>query len=150
MAWPCVQTFFGWRQFVAALDADGQLAQRAADFFLLALELIEFVGGIQRGNDGLADAPGNAVLAYRQFGQEQRGIKGAGFVQDLDRGADGVGEFLLAESFFLAQANEQDAIAMRGGHVVQQQGGACLALHVAAANDVRDVAAGNVVEQFGR
>ena len=40
-------------QFVAAFDTDGQLAQGATDFFLLALELVKFVRGIQRGDDAV-------------------------------------------------------------------------------------------------
>ncbi|MPM64561.1 hypothetical protein SDC9_111448 [bioreactor metagenome] len=145
-----MHALFGGGQFVTTFDADRQLAQRAANFFLLALELIEPVGGIQRCNDGLADAPGDAALPDLEFGQEKCGVEGAGFVEDLDGGTDGVGEFLFAEFLFLAQANQQDAVAKRGGHVVQQQCAACLAFHVATAHDVGNVAAGRVVEQFCR
>jgi hypothetical protein len=68
----------------------------------------------------------------------------------LTGGADGGGEFLFVKLLFLAQADEQDAFAKRSRHIVQQQRTACLAFHVAAADDVGNVAVtGCLVEQFG-
>ena len=143
------QRFFGLRQFIAPVDAERQLAQRTADVIFLALELLEAVGRIQRDHCGLAHAPGEAALSYRDFGQEDRGIEGAGFVQCLDGGAHGGAEFLFVKFLFLAEADQQDAVAQGARDVVQKQRVARFAFHVAAPDDVGNVAIGRLVQQFG-
>mgnify|MGYP007125361862 CR=1 FL=1 len=136
-----LQRFFGFVQFGAAFDGEHQLAQLATIFVLLALELVEFVSCVEGRQRTLANAPGNAAFLDRQFGEKERGIEGSSFVQSLDGATDGAGEFFLTEILFLAKADQQDAVAQCAGHVVQQQGRARLAIHVAAPEDVRDIAA---------
>jgi hypothetical protein len=84
-----------------------QLAQRTANFILFALELIKFVSRIQCNHRGLANTPGDTAFFDGQFGQENRGIEGAGFIERFDRSANRITEFLLAEILFLAEADQQ-------------------------------------------
>jgi hypothetical protein len=141
---------FGLGEFVASFDDQGQFAQRPTDLVGLALELIEAIGGSQRGNHCLADAPGDAALADSDFAQEQAGILGAGALKRLDRQADGGTVFLFPEFLFLAQTDQQDAVAQRAGDVMQQQRSARLAVHVTTLEYLADQSAGCVVEQLRR
>ena len=62
----------------------------------------------------------------------------------------GRAELLVAEIALLAEADQQHAVGERAAHVVQQQRRAELAFHVAAADDLADVAVRRAVDQLRR
>src|SRR4029077_17080560 len=59
-------------------------------------------------------------------------------------------ELTVTEVAFLAQADQEHAVGQRPARVVQQQGCAELALHVAATDDFADVPVAGPVDQFRR
>ena len=127
-----------------------QLAQGPAHLGRLAFHLLEAVDGFHRHHHGVLDAPGNLAPLDLFLGEVEHRLVGAGFVQQLHRGADRRPELAVAKIALLAEADEQHAVGQRAAHVVQQQGGAKLALHVAAADDFADVAVARAIDQFGR
>ena len=94
------------------------------------------------------DAPGDLPPLDLFLGQVDDRFVGAGFVQELDRRADRRAEFTVAKVPLLAQADEQDAVSQRPPDVVQEECGAQLALHVAAADDFADITVAGAVDQF--
>ena len=145
---PLLQCFLCRSQFVSALDGESEFAQGAANFVLLALELVKAIGGFLRDDRRLPDSPGNTALLDRDFGEKDGAVESAGFVERFDADAYGLAKLLLAELLFLAEADQQHAVAERSRDVMEQEGGAGLALHVATPDDVGDMVAGGIVEKF--
>ncbi len=143
------QASFGLPMLVAPLHRQRQLAQWAAHLVLFGLEPVETVGGLERDHRCLAYAPGDPPFPDGQFGQEERRVESAGRVDCLDGDADGAEEFLFVKLLFLPEANQQDTIAECAGYIVQQKGGRGLAFHIAPPDDVGNIAAGGLVQQFG-
>ena len=93
---------FGDGQVVAAGDAERQFSQWPAHFILLRLQAIESVQGFLHHKRCLAHLPGDITFLYREFGQVERPVKAAGFVQLSHRGRYGRPVFLFAEFPFFA------------------------------------------------
>jgi hypothetical protein len=111
--------------------------------------LIETIDGLLRDDRRLSHAPGSVALSDTGFGQEYRAVKRTGFVEGAHGAANRVTVLLVTELLFLAESDQEDAVAEGAGNVVQQQGRARLSLHVAAPDDVREMVARRIVEQLG-
>ena len=123
-----------------------QLAQRPPHFGGLALHLLEAIDRLHGDHDCVLDAPRDFAPLDLFLGQIDHRLVRAGFVEQLDRGADRRAEFAVAEVALLAQADQKHAVGQRAAHVVQQQRRAELALHVAAADDFADVAIAGAIK----
>ncbi len=142
------QGSLGGGEFVPPVDDEGQLAQRPAHLVLLALELVEAIDRLVRDDHRLSHTPRRTASPDGGVGQEDRPVERSRFIQRAYRHTDGVSELLVAELLLLAESNQQHPVAQGTGNVVQQQGGTCLALHVAASDDVRQMVPGCIVEDF--
>ena len=125
-----------------------QFAQRPPHFGGLALHLLEPVDRVHRHDNRVLDPPGHFPALDLFLGQVQNRLVGARFVQQLDRAADGLPEFLVAKIALLAEPEQEDAIGKRSAHAMQQQRGAELPLHVAPADDFADIAVRRTIDQF--
>jgi hypothetical protein len=92
---------------------------------------------------------GGSSLPFVTDGEVDDGLVRAGLVQELDGGAHRRAELLVAEVALLAEPHQQHAVGERAAHVVQQQRRAELPLHVAAADDLADVAVAGAVDELG-
>ena len=137
------------RSEVAALwHGEGELAQRPADLRGLALHLVETVDRFHRHDNCVFDAPRDFSPFDLLFGEIDHRLVGAGFVEQLYRGAHCGTKLALAEVSLFAQANEQNAVGERSADVVQQQRAAQFPLHVAAADDLADISPRSAIDQL--
>ncbi len=136
-------------QFAATGDAEYHLAQRAAGGVFFRFQFVEAIECVLDALDGMAYVPVAVARLDVQFGQVTDGLHGADVVQRVGGGGHQFAVLGIVQFAFAATADEQDAVAEGVGDVVQQQGLADLAFHVAATDDVRDKAIADLIETFG-
>ena len=137
-------------QFAAPRHRKDHALERAAYFARLAFHVVEAVQRVVGADHGLLDVPGDVAFLDRNFGERDGRFHRAGVAQGLDGAGDGVAIGLFVEVALLAEAHQQDAVGQDVGHLVQQQGAAGLAFHVAAAQDFGQVAVAGAVDVDGR
>jgi hypothetical protein len=94
-------------------------------------------------------APGDLAPLDLLLGQVEDRFVRSGLVQQLDGAADRLAELLVAKVALLAETDEQHPVGERPADAVQQQRHSQLPLHVAAPDDLADVAIGRAIDQLG-
>ena len=97
-----------------------------------ALEAFKSIGRFACDQGCVLGFPRGGAAFDRDFQQEQGGVDGAGLAQGAKRNTDHFAVGFVAELRVLAQAHQQYALGRHVWHVVQQQGAARFAVHVAA------------------
>ena len=119
--------------FSGAAQQDFAQRRRIGGF---ALELVAAVAGLGSDQHGLHDLPGFIATLDGQVSEVQCGILAGGFLQCTQCGTQYFDELFTRKFIGLAKAHHQHAIRGDVGNVMQHQGAADLAIHVAAGNEV--------------
>ena len=98
----------------------------------------------------MLDPPADVALLDRFFGHINNRFIRTGFIEQFDRRAQGPAKLGFAKLALLAQPDQQHPVRKRAGNIVQQQRRAELALHVAAPDDLAQIAVGGPIDQFRR
>ena len=141
---------FARREVRALRYRQRELAQRSPYLGGLALHLLETIDRFHGDNHRVLDAPRHFPALDLFFGQVDDGFVGPGFVEQFDGVANRRPELAVAKIAFLAETDQQHPVGERATHIVQQQRGPELALHVTAADDLADIAVAGAIDQFGR
>jgi hypothetical protein len=147
-AWP-------WRRAcLARLVSAGSGIQswsrwRGLGGFLLALGALVAILLVEGRGDGVAHGEVAVQLRRGGGGQGAEGLRGAGLVEVGEGGGQGLAVGLAVVFFLGTQADEEHPLGGQGGHLMQQQGPAGLAVQVPLAEDAAQMALAGGVDELG-
>jgi len=116
---------------------------------LLALETIELVLAVSEDLDQQARGGVGIAILYLHVMQRERGVAAAEAFQRTGNRADDLAPLARIQVFGLAGADQQQALGLEPGDVVQQQRLGSLAAEVAALEDGRDGASCREIDAAG-